>query len=80
MGGGNPIDLFPPLVTMLMHFFVQEGRGQAKGGGGAKKIRNRAAAVTEPQRHQAALDLVTLHSIIAHDAGKSFEINQLAYH
>ena len=58
-----------------MHAFSSKGEGEAplgfaKGGlkfsrGGQNKIRNRAAAVTGPQRHLAALGLVTLHSIIA---------------
>ena len=51
---------------MLMHAFSSKagGGGGAKnfkggggGGGGNKKIRNRAAAVTGPQRHLAALGL-----------------------
>ena len=75
-------------------FFVQGGAGPlgfAKGGGGGlkfsrvgpTKIRNRAAAVTGPQRHLAALGLGDSSLYInspRHAAGKSFEINQLAYH
>ena len=67
---------------MLMHAFSSKGRPKIFQGGGAKKIRNRAAVVTGPQRHLAALALgdSSLYNSPRHAAGKSFEINQLAYH
>ena len=71
---------------MLMYAFSSKGGGGGGAkifkGGGAKNFRNRAAAVTGPQRHMAALGLgdSSLYNSPRHAAGKSFEINQLAYH
>ena len=70
---------------MLMHAFSSKGGG---GGGlkfsrgGQKKIRNKAAAVTGPQRHLTAIGLgaSSLYNSPRHAAGKCFEINQLVYH
>ena len=85
-------------VSKLMHAFSSKGGAQVPlgfakgggggalnfhgGGGGGKKIRNRAAAVTGPQRHLTALGLgeSSFYNSPRHAAGKSFEINQLAYH
>ena len=63
-------------------WFRQGGGGYNFQGGGAKKFRNRAAAITRPQRHLAALGLgdSSLYNSPCHAAGKSFEITQLAYH
>ena len=72
------------MLNAYARSFVKGGGGGLKflRGGGGKKIRNRAAAVTGPQRHLAALGLgdSSLYNSPHHAAGKSFEINQLANH
>ena len=61
---------------MLVHAFSSKGGGGPKifKGGGGEKNRNRAAAVTGPQRHLAALGLgdSSLYNSPRHAAGKSF--------
>ena len=65
---------------MLIHTFSSKGGGGLtfSGGGGGQQQK----IVTGPQRHLAALGLgdSSLYNSPRHAAGKSFEINQLAYH
>ena len=66
---------------MLMHAFLFKGGGG--GGGGALNFQGgpKKNFVTGPQRHLTALGLgdSSLYNSPRHSAGKSFEINQLAY-
>ena len=73
--------------SCLCTLFRPRGGGGGGGGGlkfsrGLLKIRNRAAAVTGPQRHLAALGLgdSSLYNSPRHTADKSFKINQLVYY
>ena len=71
-GGGGGGGKGRPLLG-----FAKEGPKIFKGG--PKTFRSRAAAVTGPQQHLAALGLgdSSLYNNPRHASGKSFEINQL---